>query len=79
MFILHRTGQSGGPPCRGWIARPELEANMDGLTAPTRAMMVTGLREAGSPVFAPPDGAFYLCGMWSSLTNGQRELARDIY
>ncbi|MEH6672811.1 MAG: aminotransferase class I/II-fold pyridoxal phosphate-dependent enzyme [Sulfitobacter sp.] len=55
----------------------ELEANMDVYRA-NRAMMVTGLREAGFTSFAPPDGAFYVYADVSSLTTDSRELARDI-
>lgn len=55
----------------------ELEANMD-VYRVNRAMMVTGLREAGFTSFAPPDGAFYVYADVSSLTTDSRELARDI-
>ena len=43
-----------------------------------RAMMITGLRDAGFTSFAPPDGAFYVYADVSSLTTDSRELARDI-
>ena len=55
----------------------ELEANMDVYRA-NRAMMITGLRDAGFTSFAPPDGAFYVYADVSSLTTDSRELARDI-
>ena len=40
----------------------ELEANMDVYRA-NRAMMITGLRDAGFTSFAPPDGAFYVLSL----------------
>ena len=55
----------------------ELEANMDVYRA-NRAMMITGLREAGFTRFAPPDGAFYVYADVSELTEDSRALARDI-
>jgi aspartate/methionine/tyrosine aminotransferase len=55
----------------------ELEANMDVYRA-NRAMMITGLREAGFTRFAPPDGAFYVYADVSELTDDSRALARDI-
>ena len=55
----------------------ELEANMDVYRA-NRAMMITGLREAGFTRFAPPDGAFYVYADLSELTDDSRALARDI-
>jgi len=55
----------------------ELEANMDVYRA-NRAMMITGLRDAGFTSFAPPDGAFYVYADVSSLTTDSRELACDI-
>lgn len=55
----------------------ELQANMDVYRA-NRALMMTGLPEAGFDRIAPPDGAFYVYADVSALTDDSRALASEI-
>jgi aspartate/methionine/tyrosine aminotransferase len=55
----------------------ELQLNMD-VYRKNRAMMLTGLKEAGFTSFAPPDGAFYVYADVSELTTDSRQLAAEI-
>ena len=55
----------------------ELQANMDVYRA-NRALMLTGLKEAGFSNYAPPDGAFYVYADVSDLTHDSRVLAAEI-
>ncbi|MDF3413532.1 aminotransferase class I/II-fold pyridoxal phosphate-dependent enzyme [Sulfitobacter sp. M57] len=55
----------------------ELEANMDVYRA-NRALMLTGLKEAGFTSFAPPDGAFYVYADVSEHTSDSLSFAAEI-
>ncbi|MCX7559984.1 aminotransferase class I/II-fold pyridoxal phosphate-dependent enzyme [Sulfitobacter sp. F26204] len=55
----------------------ELQANMDVYRA-NRALMLTGLKEAGFTSFAPPDGAFYVYADVSELTKDSVSFAAEI-
>ena len=55
----------------------ELQANMDVYRA-NRALMLTGLRDAGFTTFAPPDGAFYVYADVSDLTKDSLSFAAEI-
>ena len=55
----------------------ELQANMDVYRA-NRALMLTGLAEAGFTNIAPPDGAFYVYADVSDLTHDSRSFAAEI-
>ena len=43
-----------------------------------RALMLTGLKDAGFTSFAPPDGAFYVYADVSDLTSDSRAFAAEI-
>ncbi|GAA6175564.1 pyridoxal phosphate-dependent aminotransferase [Sulfitobacter pacificus] len=55
----------------------ELQANMDVYRA-NRALMLTGLKEAGFTSFAPPDGAFYVYADVSEHTSDSLSFAAEI-
>lgn len=55
----------------------ELQANMDVYRA-NRALMLTGLKEAGFTSFAPPDGAFYVYADVSEHTCDSLSFAAEI-
>ena len=55
----------------------ELEANMDIYRA-NRALMLSGLKEAGFTSFAPPDGAFYVYADVSEHTSDSLSFAAEI-
>ncbi|MBD3663046.1 pyridoxal phosphate-dependent aminotransferase [Sulfitobacter aestuariivivens] len=55
----------------------ELQANMDVYRA-NRALMLTGLAEAGFTDIAPPDGAFYVYADVSAFTDDSRAFAAEI-
>lgn len=55
----------------------ELQANMDVYRA-NRALMLTGLKEAGFSSFAPPDGAFYVYADVSEHTSDSLSFAAEI-
>lgn len=55
----------------------ELEANMDVYRA-NRALMLSGLKDAGFASFAPPDGAFYVYADVSGLTTDSLKFAAEI-
>ncbi|WP_281992225.1 pyridoxal phosphate-dependent aminotransferase [Sulfitobacter geojensis] len=55
----------------------ELQANMDVYRA-NRALMVSGLKEAGFTSFAPPDGAFYVYADVSEHTSDSLSFAAEI-
>ena len=55
----------------------ELQANMD-VYRQNRALMLTGLKDAGFTSFAPPDGAFYVYADVSDLTSDSRAFAAEI-
>ena len=55
----------------------ELDANMDIYRA-NRALMLSGLPDAGFKNIAPPDGAFYVYADVSDLTAGSRAFAAEI-
>lgn len=55
----------------------ELQANMDVYRA-NRALMLSGLRDAGFTTFAPPDGAFYVYADVSDLTKDSLSFAAEI-
>ncbi len=57
--------------------REELEANMKVYTE-NRALMLSGLPQAGLVNFAPPDGAFYAYVDVSKYTNDSRAFAAEI-
>lgn len=54
-----------------------LQANMD-VYRKNRALMLTGLKDAGFTSFAPPDGAFYVYADVSDLTSDSRAFAAEI-
>ncbi|OAN92244.1 pyridoxal phosphate-dependent aminotransferase [Sulfitobacter geojensis] len=55
----------------------ELQANMDVYRA-NRALMLSGLKEAGFTSFAPPDGAFYVYADVSEHTSDSLSFAAEI-
>lgn len=55
----------------------ELEANR-AVYAANRALMLSGLAQAGFTKIAPPDGAFYIYADVSDLTSDSRALAAEI-
>ncbi len=55
----------------------ELQTNMD-VYRQNRALMLTGLKDAGFTSFAPPDGAFYVYADVSDLTSDSRAFAAEI-
>lgn len=55
----------------------ELQANLDVYKA-NRALMLTGLPDAGFGTIAPPDGAFYVYADVSDLTEDSRAFAAEI-
>ncbi|WP_300058047.1 aminotransferase class I/II-fold pyridoxal phosphate-dependent enzyme [uncultured Roseobacter sp.] len=58
-------------------AEEELQSNLDVYRA-NRALMLTGLPEAGFTKIAPPDGAFYVYADVSDLTQDSRAFAAEI-